>query len=83
MYSTRLAADAKLVEILSQIVKLFSGGWEDSRGAQRGFPKHDVVSMGIDISARGPLIEFLYEDHPIRLSVKYYASENTSLPSMR
>jgi hypothetical protein len=22
-----------------------------SRGTQRGFPKHDVVSMGVDISA--------------------------------
>ena len=48
------------------------------RGTQRGFPKHDVVSMGVNISARGPLIEFLYGDYPIRLSVKHHASENTS-----
>ena len=57
MYSTRLAADAKLVEILSQIVKLFSGGWEDlykkldsnlsSRHFSRGRPAAMQLAMHI------------------------------------
>ena len=33
-------------------------------------PKHDVGSMGTQISAQGPIDDFPYGAHPIRLLVK-------------
>ena len=42
-----------------------------SRGDCRKNPKHDVGSMGTQISARGPIDDFPYGAHPIRLLVDF------------
>ena len=42
------------------------------RGGGRKNPKHDVGSMGTQISARGPVDDFLYWAHPIRPYDKVY-----------
>ena len=40
-----------------------------SRGYGQRYPKHDVGSMGTHISARGPVIDFLYVVHDITVLV--------------